>query len=36
VLLTQNFQIDLRVGMGMVDNEPDWLVGAGLAFRLPF
>lgn len=35
VLLTQNFQIDFRLGAGLVDNEPDWLVGAGLAFRLP-
>lgn len=35
VLLTQNFQIDFRVGLGLVDNEPDWLAGAGLAFRLP-
>lgn len=36
VLLTRNLQIDARVGFGMVDSEPDWLAGAGLAFRLPF
>lgn len=24
-----------RGGMDLVDNEPDWLVGAGLAVRLP-
>lgn len=35
VLLTQNLQIDFRGGFGMVDNEPDWLAGVGLAFRLP-
>lgn len=36
VLLSTNFQIDLRVGFGLVESEPDWLAGAGLAFRLPF
>lgn len=35
VLLSKRFQIDIRGGVGLVDNEPDWLVGAGLAFRLP-
>jgi hypothetical protein len=35
VLISRRFQIDLRGGVGLVDNEPDWLVGAGLAFRLP-
>lgn len=35
VLLTRTFQIDVRAGFGMVDNEPDWLAGAGLALRLP-
>lgn len=33
-LLSRNLQIDLRVGVGLVDNEPDWLAGVGLAFRL--
>jgi len=36
VLLHRSFQIDFRIGLGLVDNEPDWLAGAGLAFRLPF
>ena len=35
ILLNPRFQIDLRAGGGFVENEPDWLVGAGLAFRLP-
>jgi hypothetical protein len=35
ILLNRRFQIDIRGGLGLVDNEPDWLVGAGLAFRLP-
>ena len=35
ILLSPRFQIDLRAGGGLVENEPDWLVGAGLAFRLP-
>jgi hypothetical protein len=35
VLVTRTFQLDVRAGFGMVDNEPDWLAGAGLAFRLP-
>jgi hypothetical protein len=35
VLLHRVFQIDFRGGFGLVDSEPDWLVGAGLAFRLP-
>lgn len=35
ILLSRRFQIDLRAGGGFVENEPDWLVGAGLAFRLP-
>jgi hypothetical protein len=35
VLLSRTFQVDIRGGAGLVDNEPDWLVGAGLAFRLP-
>jgi hypothetical protein len=34
-LLSPHFQIDIRGGVGLVDNEPDWLVGAGLAFRVP-
>lgn len=35
ILLSRRFQIDLRAGAGFVENEPDWLVGAGLALRLP-
>jgi hypothetical protein len=35
VLLSPLFQIDFRGGVGLGDNEPDWLVGAGLAFRVP-
>ena len=35
ILLSRRLQIDFRGGFGLVDNEPDWLVGAGLAFRLP-
>jgi hypothetical protein len=35
ILLSRLFQIDLRGGLGLVDHEPDWLVGAGLAFRVP-
>lgn len=33
VPVTRTFQLDVRAGVGMVDNEPDWLAGAGLAFR---
>ena len=36
VLLTRNLQVDVRGGLGMVDSVPDWLVGAGVAFRLPY
>jgi len=35
ILLSRLFQIAIRGGVGLVDNEPDWLVGAGLAFRIP-
>jgi len=35
ILLSPRFQIDIRGGLGLVENEPDWLVGAGLAFRVP-
>jgi hypothetical protein len=35
ILLSPLFQIDIRGGLGLVENEPDWLVGAGLAFRVP-
>jgi hypothetical protein len=35
ILLNRLFQIDLRGGVGLVANEPDWLFGAGLAFRVP-
>ena len=36
MLLSNRLQIDLRGGVGLVDQEPDWLVGAGIAYRLPF
>ena len=36
ILLTPTLQIDFRGGFGMVANEPDWLVGAGISFRLPY
>lgn len=35
LLVNRVFQLDIRGGLGLVDNEPDWLVGAGLAFRVP-
>ena len=35
ILLSRLFQIDIRGGVGLVNNEPDWLVGAGFAFRVP-
>jgi hypothetical protein len=35
ILLTRLFQLDVRGGLGLVDDEPSWLVGAGLAFRVP-
>jgi hypothetical protein len=35
ILLSPLFQVDVRGGIGMVDNVPDWLAGAGLAFRVP-
>ena len=35
ILLSPVFQIDVRGGIGLVNNVPDWLVGAGLSFRLP-
>ena len=35
ILLARVFQVDVRGGIGMVDNVPDWLFGAGLAFRVP-
>jgi hypothetical protein len=35
VLISRYFQIDVRGGFGLVESEPDWLAGAGLAFRLP-
>ena len=34
-LLTNNFQLDARAGVGLVENVPDWLVGVGLSWRLP-
>ena len=35
VLLSPQVQVDLRIGAGLVSDEPDWFAGAGLAFRLP-
>ena len=35
VLLSPLFQIDFRAGIGQSKNENGWLVGAGLAFRVP-
>ena len=29
------FQLDFRIGAGLVSVSPDWFAGAGLAFRLP-
>jgi hypothetical protein len=36
ILLNRLWQVDVRGGIGMVDDVPDWLAGAGLAFRLPY
>jgi hypothetical protein len=35
ILLSPRFQIDFRAGIGQSENENGWLVGAGLAFRVP-
>jgi hypothetical protein len=35
ILLSPRFQIDIRGGLGLVEGVPDWLIGAGLAFRVP-
>lgn len=35
ILVSRRFQLDVRGGVGLVDNEPDWLVGVGLALRVP-
>ena len=35
ILLSPLFQIDFRAGIGQTGNENGWLVGAGLAFRVP-
>ena len=35
ILLSRMFQIDFRGGAGLSDDEPDWFVGAGLAFQVP-
>ena len=35
ILLSPLFQIDFRAGIGQSGNENGWLVGAGLAFRVP-
>jgi hypothetical protein len=34
-LLTALFQVDVRAGVGLVGNVPDWLVGTGFSFRIP-
>ena len=33
--LRRNLEFDIRGGLGLTDSVPDWLVGAGLSFRLP-
>lgn len=35
ILLSPLFQIDIRAGIGQSENQDGWLVGAGLAFRVP-
>jgi hypothetical protein len=35
ILLNPLFQIDFRAGIGQSENENGWLVGAGLALRVP-
>ena len=35
VLLSRRFQIDFRGGVGLAGDEPDWLFGVGLAYRMP-
>jgi hypothetical protein len=35
ILLSPLFQLDIRAGIGQSENENGWLVGAGLAFRVP-
>jgi hypothetical protein len=35
ILLGRTWQLDVRGGIGIVENVPDWLFGTGLAFRLP-
>ena len=32
-LLSDDLQLDLRVGTGLGDSEPDWFVGAGFGAR---
>lgn len=34
VLVGSDVQLDARVGLGLVDNVPDWLTGFGLSWRL--
>ncbi len=34
-LLTDQLQVDARVGRGLVSNEPDWFAGFGVSLRLP-
>jgi hypothetical protein len=33
--VSPTFQLDVRVGAGLVSAAPDWFAGAGLAYRLP-
>jgi hypothetical protein len=35
ILLSRRVQIDFRAGVGLSGDDPDWLVGAGFAFRIP-
>jgi len=35
VLINRNVQFDVRGGLGLVDDVPDWLAGVGVAFRVP-
>lgn len=35
IRVAPQFQLDFRVGTGLVSASPEWFAGAGLAFRLP-
>jgi hypothetical protein len=35
IRVAPKFQLDFRVGTGLVSASPEWFAGAGLAFRLP-